>query len=493
MRKSGRTYAFFVSRLYFFGGFMNHNFALETEPLGKLMRKFSVPCVISLLVGALYNIVDQIFIANASYLGSYGNAANTAVFPLTVAALALALMIGDGCSTFLSLSLGANKTDDAKRAAESAVFVSVIGSLVLMIIYLIFSDSIIRFFGGNVNEQTYAFAKEYFFYITAGLPFYMFGQGLNPLIRADGSPKYAMFATLAGALTNVILDPVLIYAVPWGMKGAAIATVAGQLVTAVLTLRYLMNMNTVHLTLSDLKIDPEIMKQYVPLGITSFLSQISLVASMAAVNSMVMKYSILDPLFGNPEYTQIPMAVIGIVMKFFQIVISAVVGTAAGCAPVAAYNTGAGKNQRVKDLFVLLLKTEAAIGFCALVIAEAFPRTLISLFGASNESVFYTEFAVKTFRIYLSMIVLACINKASFIYLQALGRAFLSTMLSMVREVVLGVALPVILPLVYGLDGILFSMPAADLITFALTVIVILYIFSLLEKNAQERFSMHSA
>lgn len=472
---------------------MNHNTYLETEPLGKLMRKYAVPCVISLLVGALYNIVDQIFIANASYLGSYGNAANTVVFPLTVAALAVAVMIGDGCSTFLSMSLGAKKADDAKRAAGSAVFVCVLCSLILMAVYLLFGDAIIRFFGGGVNEQTFAFAKEYFFWIAIGIPFYMFGQGLNPLIRADGSPKYAMFATLCGALANVILDPVFIYVIPWGMKGAAIATVAGQIITAVLTVRYLADMNTVHLSFSDLRIDPEIMKKYMPLGITSFLSQISLVASMAAVNSMVMKYSILDPLFGNPEYTQIPMAVIGIVMKFFQIVISAVIGTAAGCAPVAAYNTGAAKNQRVKELFVLLLKTEAVIGLCALSAVEVFPKALISLFGAANESVYYTEFAMRTFRIYLSMIVLACINKASFIYLQALGKAFLSTMLSMMREVVLGVALPVILPLFYGLDGILFSMPAADLITFVMTVIVILYIFSLLDGRKADQLSMHSA
>ena len=202
-----------------------------------------------------------------------------------------------------------------------------------------------------------------------------------------------------------------------------------------------------------------------------------IVRVVAAVNSMVSRYSQLDPLFSDPQLTQIPMAVIGIVMKFFQIVISIVVGTAAGCAPAAAYNTGAGRKGRVRDLFTLLLKTEIITGVCALAMVELAPGLLIRLFGSANESIYYTEFALKTFRIYLSMIVFACVNKASFIYLQALGKAALSTSLSLVREVIFGVCLPVVLPKFFGLDGILYSMPAADIMTFLLTAAVIVYIY----------------
>ena len=182
---------------------------LETEKIGKLMRKYSVPCIISLVVAALYNIVDQIFIANADYLGSYGNAANTVVFLLTVVALAVAVMIGDGCCAFVSISLGADNKEDAHRSIGNAIVLCIISSLVLTALYLIFMEPILTIFGGKVNRETYACAKEYFFCISLGIPFYMFGQAMNPIIRSDGSPKFAMFVTVAGAVTNIILDPIL--------------------------------------------------------------------------------------------------------------------------------------------------------------------------------------------------------------------------------------------------------------------------------------------
>ena len=185
-----------------------NNAFLVQEKLGTLMRKYAVPCVISLLVGALYNIVDQIFIANASYLGSFGNAANTVVFPLTVVALAIAVMVGDGCCAFVSMALGRNEVDKAKRSVGNAVVLSVTSSLVLTAVYLIFANTIIAMFGGTVNEETFHHSQEYFFYITLGIPFYMFGQAMNPIIRADGNPKFAMISTLAGTVINMILDPV---------------------------------------------------------------------------------------------------------------------------------------------------------------------------------------------------------------------------------------------------------------------------------------------
>ena len=185
---------------------------LGREPVGRLMKKYAVPCIISLLVGALYNIVDQIFIANASYLGSYGNAANTVVFPLTVIALAIAVMIGDGCCAFVSLNLGMGETDRARKSVGSSVVMTVVSSLLLCTVYLIFSDGILAMFGGRVNEETFSLSKEYFFYISLGIPFYMFGQAMNPVIRADGSPKFAMLSTLAGAVLNMILDPIFIFA-----------------------------------------------------------------------------------------------------------------------------------------------------------------------------------------------------------------------------------------------------------------------------------------
>ena len=313
---------------------------LGTERIDKLMRQYAVPCIISLLVGALYNIVDQIFIANASYLGSYGNAANTVVFPLTVVALAIAVMVGDGCCAFVSMALGRNETARAKRSVGNAVVLIIVGSLILTAVYLIFANSIIAMFGGTVNEETYRHSQEYFFYITLGIPFYMFGQAMNPIIRADGNPKFAMISTLAGAVINIILDPIFIFGLQWGMMGAAVATVIGQVVTAILAVWYLVHMRIIKPEAGDYTLSPNIFGRMLTLGITSFLSQISLVAAMAAINNMLRKYGALDAVFSQEQYAQIPMAVVGIVMKFFQIVISIVVGMAAGCIPIVGYNMG---------------------------------------------------------------------------------------------------------------------------------------------------------
>lgn len=365
----------------------SNSFLME-EPVSRLMGKYAIPCIISLLVGALYNIVDQIFIANASYLGSYGNAANTVVFPLTVIALAIAVMVGDGCCAFVSLSLGKNRPQDAGRSMGNSILLTVLFSLVLCAVYLVFSTQIVAIFGGTVNEETYRHSKEYFFWISLGIPFYMFGQAMNPVIRADGSPKFAMASTLAGALVNVILDPVFIFVFRWGMMGAAVATVAGQIVTAVLAVWYLAHTKTVKLCREDFK-----------------------------------------------------------------------------------------------------MKWEVAGRTLALVIVEFFSVWLIGIFGAANESVYYTDFAVRAFRIYLCMIVLACINKAAFIFLQAMGKAAASTMLSMVREIVLGIGFALALPKLYGLDGVLYSMPVSDILTFIVSAIVIVLTYRQLNSMDEKRQS----
>ena len=451
------------------------NSFLEQEKLGKLMGKYAVPCIISLLVAALYNIVDQIFIANADYLGSYGNAANTVVFPLTVVALAVAVMIGDGCCAYVSICLGSRNQKHAGSSVGNAVVLSILSGLVLTAAYLLFSDGILTAFGGRVNEETFRHSREYFFYITLGLPFYMFGQAMNPVIRSDGSPRFAMASTLAGALVNIILDPVFIFVFRWGMMGAAVATVLGQVLTAILAVWYLLHMKAVHLEKRSFRPDWTVIRHFIPLGVCSFLSQISLVAAMAAINNMIRKYGALDPVFSQAAYAQIPMAVVGIVMKFFQIVISVVVGMAAGCIPIVGYNIGAGRKDRAKTLFYYLLTAEAVVGVVALLIAECLPGQLIQIFGAANESVYYTQFAVKAFRVYLCLLPLACVNKATFIYLQSLGEALLSTVLSMVREVMFGVGFALLLPLFLGLDGVLWSMPVSDALTFVISAAAIVH------------------
>lgn len=455
--------------------YMNQNQAvLGTAPVLALMKKYSIPCILSLMVAALYNIVDQIFIANASYLGSAGNAANTVVFPLTVVALSIAVMTGDGACAFVSISMGKKEDHQAAQAVGNAIEAMVVSSIVITVLYLLFAGQILTFFGAAVNEATFAASQSYFFWITMGIPAYMIGQGLNPILRSDGAPRFAMGVTLCGAAVNIVLDPVFIFGFKWGMMGAALATILGQIVTCLISVWYMARRTMlIRLDRESFRFSFAIFKNCVVLGMTSFLSQISIVASMAAIQNMTVKYGGLSPIYSQAAYAQIPMAVIGIVMKFFQIIISVAVGLAAGCIPVAGYNIGAGLKERVCQLFTSLLLAEAMVGAVAWLIAELFPIGLISLFGASSESVYYTQFAVKCFRIFLSMTVLATVNKGCFIYLQALGKGKESAALSLCREIVFGVGFALVLPLWFGLDGVLYSMPASDLCTFFMTVFII--------------------
>lgn len=458
---------------------------LETENLGKLMWKYTIPCVISMLVAALYNIVDQIFIANANYLGSYGNAANTVVFPMTVVAIAIAVMIGDGCCTFVSISLGAKEQDNARRSIGSSVISVIIVGIALMIVYLVLQEPILTAFGARVNDETFRFSKEYFFWITLGIPFYMFSQALNPIIRSDGSPRFAMTTLVIGAALNIILDPICIYILHWGMAGAAIATIFGQFVSAILSAIYLFRMKAVKLDKRCFIFRPKLIRKVLGLGSASFLSQISIVLSMAATLNAAVKYGAMDKIFSQPEYAQIPTAIVGIVMKFFQIVISISAGLAAGCIPIVGYNVGAKRNDRVLGLMKRLMTVEALVGLVSSLIFVVFSYQFIKLFGADNESIYYTQFAVWFTRGQLCLLPLACLNKGTFIFLQSLGKAKLSSTLSITREIVFGAGLPLLLPMLWGLYALPFFMPVADTLSFIAVVVVLFKIRKLLQNQMQ--------
>lgn len=397
--------------------------------------------------------------------------------------LAIAVMIGDGCCAFVSLSLGKNRKEDANNSVGNAIILMVASGILLCIIYILFQNIIIFLFGGTVNQETFYHSKEYFFYISLGIPFYVFGQAMNPIIRADGSPKFAMISTLIGAIINIILDPIFIFVFKWGMMGAAVATVLGQIATSILSFWYIGHTKSIHISKATFQLRADIIKHTLTLGICSFLSQISLVAAMAAINNMIRYYGAMDVIFGQEQYAQIPMAIVGIVMKFFQIVISIVVGMAAGCIPIVGFNMGAGLKLRVKKLFTKLLICEFFVGAVALFIVEFLPKQLIAIFGAANESIYYTDFAIKAFRIYLCMIVFACINKATFIFLQAMGKAAASTALSMIREIVFGVGFAILLPIYFGLDGVLYSMPVSDILAAIVSTIIIVFTYKELDIN----------
>ena len=439
------------------------NAVLGTAPLGKLMVKFALPCTISLLVGALYNIVDQIFIGWG--VGYLGNGATNVVFPLTVLALGLAVMIGDGACSYVSICFGKGQAENANRAVGSAVTLSVLVGVVVAVLYGVFQAPILAMFGAT--EANFAYAKEYFTYITVGIPIYVFGQAVNPIIRSDGSPQFAMLSMLAGAIANCILDPIAIFVLHWGVMGAAVATVAGQVITAAMGVWYLCHTKALRLKKDDFKLRGKILAAYLPLGLCSFLAQISLVIAMAATNNMLVQYGA-----GSKYGADIPLTVLGIVMKVFQIIISITIGMSAGCIPIVGYNYGAEKFGRCRGILWRLMGAEALLGVLALLITQLFPLQLISLFG--SESALYNEFAVITFRVYLCMLPLATVNKAAFIFMQALGRPVESAGLSFFREVLLAVPLVILLPKAFGLMGVLYSMPAADIITFIASFVVLL-------------------
>lgn len=305
------------------------NHYMAEEPIGRLMLRFSIPCIMSLLVSALYNIVDQIFIGRG--VGFLGNGATNVVFPVTIIALALSLLVGDGCAAFLSICQGRMDGEQAHKSVGNAVGIITASAILLTLVFAVFRDRILVGFGATANNMGYA--REYFSCLIIGIPFFMFTNSMNSIIRADGSPQFAMGSTLIGCFINVILDPIAIFVLGWGMKGAALATITGQIVSALLAVYYLARAKSFRLKKSSFIPDTAILKHILPLGISSFLTQISIVVIMAVMNNVLVIYG------AQSKYgADIPLTVVGIVMKVFQIVISIVVGIAAGSQPIVGYN-----------------------------------------------------------------------------------------------------------------------------------------------------------
>ena len=440
----------------------NTNNYLAEERIGKLLIKFSIPCIMSLLVSSLYNIVDQIFIGRG--VGYLGNGATNVVFPITVISLAIALMLGDGAAAYLSLCQGKKDTKAANKSMGNVSMLLLASGIFMAVLFAVFKIQILNAFGAT--ENNFSYANEYFDYIILGIPFFVVGNGLNSVIRADGSPKFAMITTLAGCIINVILDPIAIFGLHMGMKGAAIATIAGQIVTAISGIVYvLFYAKTFKFTLKNMIPDMNVIGKFVPLGISSFLTQLSIVVIMGVMNNILVTYGAMSK-YG----ADIPLTVVGIVMKVFQIVVSVCIGIAAGSQPIVGYNYGAGEYRRVKELFTTIIKAEAIVGLVSMILFEAFPLQITSIFG--SEDGLYNEFAVLSFRLFLSMIILTCIQKATSVFLQSLGKPVMAMGLSLLREFVLSVPLAIILPMFFGVEGALFSAPIADIVTMIVVVVM---------------------
>ncbi len=436
---------------------------LGYEKIGKLIRKFAIPCIISLLVNSLYNIVDQIFIGWG--VGYLGNGATNVVFPLTMVCLAFALMFGDGGAAYLSLKLGEKKPKEAAKGVGNAITISVIVSILICVGYLIFLPQLLNLFGCTDNLREYALS--YGGIIVLGLPFMMIGSTLNSIIRADGNPKYAMTSMVAGAILNIILDPIFIFPLNMGVQGAAIATVISQIVTFLMNIFYIKKFKSIKIGKEEFKPQAQVMRKVSALGISSFITQMSIVLVIAFENNLLGKYG-AESKYG----ADIPITVLGIVMKISQILNSIIIGIAAGSQPILGYNYGAGKYDRVKKTLKCVLGLSVIISTIAFILFQTIPDKLISIFGSGNE--LYMDFACVAFRTYLMLVICNGVQIPSGIFFQAIGKSAKSAILSLSRQILFLIPAMVIFGSMFGLIGVLYAGPFADGLAFIISGILII-------------------
>ncbi len=447
---------------------------LGTEKIGKLIKKFSIPCIISLLVSSLYNIVDQIFIGWG--VGYLGNGATNVVFPLVMIGLAFSLMFGDGSSAYLSLKLGEKKKDEAAKGVGNGVMTSAIVSIVYCVLSLVFLPQLLNLFGCTDNLRE--LALKYGWIIVLGFPASMIGTTLNSIIRADGNPKYSMITMLAGAILNTALDPIFIFVLKMGVEGAAIATVIAQVLTFVLNAVYIRKFKSIKMTKETLKLKFGTVRKVTMLGISSFINQMSIVFVMAAENNLLGKYG-AETKFG----AEIPITVLGIVMKINQILNSIIIGIAAGAQPIFGYNYGAKKFDRVKTTLKIVLGSSVAISAIAFILFQTIPDKLIAIFGSGDAN--YMEFACIAFRTYLMLCIFNGIQIPSGIFFQAIGKSVVSAVLSISRQIVILIPAMILLGKAFGLRGVLFAGPVADGLAFMLAAFFLIREIRKLKKGKE--------
>lgn len=434
---------------------------LGEEKIPKLLLKFSIPCVMGLLISALYNIVDQIFIGN-SELGYLGNAATGVSFPVICIANAFAWCVGDGAASYLSICSGRQDADRAHKCVGTGITVSTIISLVLAAVCIGFAEPLMRLFGAS--DQTADMAVEYFIIIAAFFPCYLLLNVMNSMIRADGSPAYAMAAMLAGAIINLVLDPIFIYALKWGIAGAAWATAIGQIVSFLMCAVYFFRPKCFKLTLRSFLPDGAVLREVIMLGSATFVTQISIVVMALVSNVTLARYGALS------QYGQdIPISVFSIQTKVYTVVGNIVTGIVLGGQPIFGYNYGAGKLERVRQTYRIVLLSSLAVGASATLIFQLWPELVINLFGTGDE--LYMEFAKKTFRIYLSLVTVTCLVKMTTVFFQSIGKSVRAVITSLVRDIVCFTPLAIFLSAILegrqagaGINGILIAAPVADIV-----------------------------
>ena len=453
---------------------------LGEEKISKLIFKFSIPCIIGLLISALDNIVDQIFIGNSD-LGFLGNAATGVSFPIICVCNAFAWCIGDGAASFLSICAGRKDTDRAHKSVGTGITITVLISITLSILSLCFARPLMSLFGASDN--TIDLATDYFVIISSFFVFYLLFNVMNSMIRADGSPRYAMIAILLGAIINIGLDPLFIFVFKWGIKGAAWATVIGQFCSFFMCAIYFIKPKTFKLKLKSFLPDAKILKILVSLGTATFITQISIALLSLISNMLLAKYGATS-IYGK----DIPISVFSIQTKVYTVVCSIVTGIVLGGQPIFGYNYGANRLDRVKETYKIVLISSLTVGILATLLFQIKPELIINIFGSGNE--LYQEFAIKTFKIYLSLMTITCLTKMTAIFFQSIGKSFNAMIASLIRDIVCFIPIAFMLSMILennnigsGINGILFAAPIADFVSIFVILILTLSFFKKVKIN----------
>lgn len=436
---------------------------LASAPIGSLMMKYAIPSVVALVVNALYNIVDQVFIGWG--VGTLGNSATNVVFPLNMVVMALALLLGDGGAAYLSLELGRSNKKKAEKGVNNTLSWLIIVGIVFCIICVIFLKPLVGLFGATPDNLSYAL--EYGKIVVLGFPFVVIGSGMCSIIRADGTPQLTMISMIVGCLANVALDALFVLGFGWGMTGAAVATVIGQILCFALCMWYIPRFKTVKIRLKDMKPELRMLRKMAGFGVSSFIAQIAVAIIMTVINYYLVHCG-TDSKYG----ADIPLAAFGIVMKFNTILTSIVMGIGTGAQPIVGYNYGRADYKRVKKTLSTAVISATIFAVIFFLVFQLLPKQLTALFG--NQGELYTEFSIMSFRIFTLLCFLNGFQAVAAIFFQSIGKSVLSGAISLSRQIVFLIPAVIILCNCIGVKGVLWAGPVADGLAFILALILIL-------------------
>lgn len=424
---------------------------LVTERIEKLIAKFAIPAIISMLVSSLYNIVDQIFIGQG--VGMLGNAATNIAFPISIICTATALLLGIGSASNFNLKSGAGESEEASKIVGTGLAMLVICGVIIAVVVLFFLDPLLQLFG--VTPDVLPYAQDYTGITAFGIPFLILTTGGNHLIRADRSPTYSMACMLTGAIINTILDPLFIFGFHWGIKGAAWATIIGQIISGILVIVYFLRFRKLELSWSMLRPKGKYLRAIVSLGMASCINQIAMAIVQIVMNNTLRHYG-AESMYG----TDIPLACVGVISKVNMVFMAICIGISQGCQPIWGFNYGAGQYDRVKQTYKKAFQISLTIGIIFFLCFQLFPRQLVSIFGTGSEE--YFRFAERYFRIFMLMTFINGIQPMSSGFFTSIGKAKLGIVVSLTRQIIFLLPLILIFPLFMGIDGVMYAGPIAD-------------------------------